>query len=102
MKKKHCCELMTYNVNYVCKQHEDPFDCPDNLVFYLAKFDQYGIIIHDGRSSFIEIMYCPWCGTKLPMSKRELWLDTLEKLGYDEPFEQDIPEEFESDKWYNK
>lgn len=93
---------MTYRVNYVCKQHGDPFDCPDNLIFYSSKFDEYGIIVHDGGSSFIVISFCPWCGTKLPMSKRDLWFDTLEKLGYDEPFEQDTPEEFNSDKWYNK
>ncbi|KIL45088.1 DUF6980 family protein [Jeotgalibacillus soli] len=75
---------------------------PDNLIFYSSKFDEYGIIVHDGGTSFIEISYCPWCGTKLPMSKRDLWFDSLEKLSYDEPFEQDIPEEFKSDKWYNK
>jgi hypothetical protein len=102
MTKKHCCETMTDKANYVCKQHKDPFDCPDNLIFYSAKFDEYGIIIHDGGSSFIEISFCPWCGTKLPMSKRDLWFDTLEELGYDDPFDQDIPEEFRSDKWYNK
>lgn len=102
MSKKHCCDNMTDRVNYVCKQHEYPFECPDNLIFYSPKFDEYGIIVHDGGSSFIEISFCPWCGTKLPMSKRDLWFDTLEKLGYDEPFEQDIPEEFNSDKWYNK
>jgi hypothetical protein len=101
MTNKHCCETMTDKVNYVCKQHKDPFDCPDNLIFYSARFDEYGIIIHDGGSSFIEISFCPWCGTKLPMSKRDLWFDTLEELGYDDPFEQDIPEEFKSDKWYN-
>lgn len=102
MMKQHCCETMTNKVNFVCKQHKDPFDCPDNIIFYSAKFDEYGIIIHDGGSSFIEISFCPWCGTKLPTSKRELWFDTLEKLGYNNPFEQDIPQAFKSDKWYNK
>ncbi|MER2010328.1 MAG: hypothetical protein ABS939_23085 [Psychrobacillus sp.] len=93
---------MTEMVNYVCEQHENPFDCPDNLIFYSSKFDEYGIIVHDGSTSFIEISFCPWCGTKLPMSKRDLWFDTLEKLGYDDPFEQDIPQDFNSNKWYNK
>jgi hypothetical protein len=79
MCKKHCCNDMTDRVNYVCHQHEDPFDCPDNLIFYSSKFDEYGIIVHDGGSSFIEISFCPWCGAKLPMSKRDLWFDTLEK-----------------------
>ncbi|YCA17088.1 hypothetical protein M1D72_05965 [Vibrio sp. AK197] len=46
------------------------------------------------------INYCPWCGVKLPESKRDLWFDTLEKLGFDDPTEQDIPEEFNTGKWY--
>jgi hypothetical protein len=29
-----------------------------------------------------------------------LWFETLAKLGYDDPADQEIPEEFESDKWY--
>ncbi|WP_413465548.1 DUF6980 family protein [Paenibacillus polymyxa] len=43
--------------------------------------------------------FCPWCGSKLPNSKRDLWFDTL--VSYNDPAEQDIPEEFKSDKWYN-
>lgn len=101
MSKKHCCEMMTDQVNYVCSQHENPFECPDNLIFYDVVYDEYGIIVH-GSPSTIEISFCPWCGTELPKSKRDLWFDTLEKLGYDSPFEQDIPEGFKSDKWYNK
>lgn len=102
MKQKHCCETMTNRVNFVCKLHKDPFDCPDNLIFYHPTFDEYGIIVHDGGASFIKISFCPWCGTKLPESKRDLWFDTLEKLGYNDPIEQDIPQEFKSDQWYNK
>lgn len=38
----------------------------------------------------------------LPDSKIDLWFDTLEQLGFDEPFEQDIPKKFKSDEWYRK
>ncbi|WP_419880834.1 DUF6980 family protein [Peribacillus sp. B-H-3] len=102
MSKKHCCSNMTDRVNYICRKHADPFDCPDTLIFYSSKFDEYGLIVHDGGSSCIDISFCPWCGTKLPLSKRELWFDTLERLGYEDPFEQDITEDFNSNKWYNK
>jgi hypothetical protein len=61
---------MAGRVNYRCETHPDVFDCPDNLIYYSAKFDEYGIIIHDGGSSFIVISFCPWCGTKLPESRR--------------------------------
>ena len=101
MTKKHCCEDMNTKVNYVCKQHKNPFECPDCIIIYDAKFDEYGMIIHDGGSSSIGMSFCPWCGKKMPMSKRDLWFETLEKLGYDDPFEQDIPKEYQSNKWYN-
>ena len=68
------------------------------IVFY--SFDEYGLIIHDGSSSIITISFCPWCGKKLPESKSDLWFDTLEKMGYDDPFTDDIPDEFNSGEWY--
>ena len=34
-------------------------------VFKSKKNKDYGIIIHDGGSSFITIKFCPWCGKKL-------------------------------------
>ncbi|MEY9869026.1 hypothetical protein ABIE66_004405 [Peribacillus sp. B2I2] len=70
------------------------------MITYNDKFDEYGLIIQDGGSSSIEITYCPWCGTKLPGSKRDLWFEVLEQLGFDDPAEQSIPEEFKTDKWY--
>ena len=83
-----------------CNRHSDVYSCPDVLVRYIPKFDEYGIIIHDGGSSSKTIKYCPWCGQALPESKREAWFDTLESLGFDDPVEQDIPNEFSSDAWY--
>ncbi|WP_409300390.1 DUF6980 family protein [Peribacillus sp. SCS-155] len=102
MKKQHCCEVMTSQVNHVCEVHDNPFDCPDHLVYYNEIFDEYSLIIHDGGSSTFKIDYCPWCGIKLPESKRDLWFATLETMGFESPFSQDIPQDFYSDKWYNK
>ncbi len=62
--------MMTHYVSYQCDKHPNPFDCPDNLIFYSKKLGCYGIIIHDGGSSFSEIKYCPWCGKKLLQPKR--------------------------------
>ncbi len=42
--KKYCCETMKYQVNLRCEQHPDPFDCADNLINYLERLDEYGII----------------------------------------------------------
>lgn len=59
----HCCEMMAYQLTQECDQHADPFDCPDHLVYRSADGGTFGLIVHDGGSSFIEIRYCPWCGT---------------------------------------
>lgn len=61
---------MEDQVNYQCNQHPNAFDCPDKLIYFSEKFDEYGIIVHDGGSSFSVISYCPWCGSKIPLSKR--------------------------------
>lgn len=98
--RTHCCEMMTSNVQHECAQHPDPADCPDALIGYSLTFDEYGIWIHDGGPSYVVISFCPWCGQRLPSSRRDEWFDTLERLGFDCPLEQDIPPEFKTDAWY--
>ena len=66
----YCCLEMKTNAEFKCTVHKTEFDCPDSLISYRARFDEYIIIIHDGGSSGILIGYCPWCGKKLPISKR--------------------------------
>lgn len=82
-----------------CQQHTDRWDCPDALIAYSARFDEYGIIIHDGGSSKITITYCPWCGAKLPESQADRWFNELEALGFADPFEDDIPEQYNDVRW---
>lgn len=67
---KHCCEDMNRNVNYISKEHADQYTCPDNLIYYNEKWDEYGIIVHDGGESYIGIHYCPWCGKNFLILKR--------------------------------
>jgi len=64
-------------------------------------FNEYGLIVHDGGSSSITIEFCPWCGTQLPESLRDRWFDELEALGFDNPFEQDIPKKYKTNEWYS-
>ena len=68
--KTLCCGTMETEVNRKCAEHSDPFDCPDHTVYYSTEFKEYGIIIHDGGSSYSVIRYCPWCGSNLPTSSR--------------------------------
>ena len=46
------------------------------------------------------LYYCPFCGRCLPDSLRDKWYDTLVSFGYEEPWEDEIPEEFKNDSWY--
>ena len=71
--KKFCCAKMAANLEHVCDQHKNVFDCPDSLIHYDDRFDEYGIIIHDGGCSCSTIYFCPWCGYKLPESQRDEW-----------------------------
>ncbi|GAB1265143.1 DUF6980 family protein [Aurantivibrio infirmus] len=98
--KKHCCREMNKNLTLDCDTHDNVFECPDVLINFIPKFDEYGLIIHDGGSSVISISYCPWCSTKLPESKRDMWFNKLNGLGFTDPDEQDIPKEFTSEAWY--
>ena len=68
---------MKTSVALSCNQHKDIHSCPDVLTSYSEKFDEYGLIIHDGGTSSISTNFCPFCGEKLPEFKRDLWFDTL-------------------------
>jgi hypothetical protein len=55
------------------------------------------------------IAFCPFCGTRLPEPKRNLWFDKLEAMGLtditafdDISGRTDIPKEFLTDEWYRK
>lgn len=90
---------MDRQVNHVCEQHPDQFECPDQAVGYLAKFDEYAIGLDDG--TVLVINYCPWCGRKLPESKRNLWHQQLEDQGID-PWWEEVPAEYQTDAWWRK
>ena len=59
-----CCERMAYDLGQSCDHHPDRYDCPDALIAEVR--GGFGLIVHDGASSVIEITFCPWCGKKLP------------------------------------
>ena len=91
---------MTEAVNLVCKAHPDRYECPDALIDYSPRFDEYGIIVHNGGQSYVEINYCPWCGAELPRSRRVQWFEELDKRGIHDPTDDQLPPEFRDDRWY--
>lgn len=60
----HCCDRMEDDLLQDCEQHLKREECPDALIAKVR--GGYGLIVHDGSGSVIEISFCPWCGTKLP------------------------------------
>jgi hypothetical protein len=56
---------MEEHLKFACSSHEDAFECPDSLVYYSTASDEYGLIVHDGGSSYMVIEYCPWCGRNI-------------------------------------
>ncbi|MEU6743134.1 DUF6980 family protein [Streptosporangium sandarakinum] len=62
---EYCCDAMAHQMAWHCDRHEDPFECPDALVTFDTRFREYGLIIHDGGTSTIGIIFCPWCGSRL-------------------------------------
>jgi hypothetical protein len=80
----------------------EAFDNVDTPVTYSKKFNEYSLKIMDGGSSSILIDFCPWCGENLPESKRHEWFDELEKLGIHDPWNESIPDRYQTDEWYKK
>ena len=58
--QKHCCEDMIY---YLKDE--------DYIVEYRPNYNEYVIPVHNDLDSGIIIIYCPWCGIKLPRSNRD-------------------------------
>ena len=70
---------------------------------YSEIFDEYGINVLEDNCSSILICFCPWCGKKLPLSKRDKWFKELEEKGFENPlFADNIPESYKSGSWRNK
>lgn len=65
----HCCQRMESAVASECSLHPDRFDCPDALLVHSASRGTYGLIVHDGGRSSVEIAYCPFCGASLRSEK---------------------------------
>ena len=93
---------MRENLKFCCTDMEMHI-CETAIVFYNEVFDEYGIPLLEDNVSAILLDYCPWCGKKLPESKRECWVIRLEEMGFEEPFFcEDIPEEYKTERWWKE
>lgn len=90
----HCCEVMRANVEHRCEEE----GCAGVLVVRIDMFREYGMVVHDGGSSFVPIAHCPWCGSKLPRSERDRWFAEMRRRGID-PKSDEVPPEFQDGTW---
>lgn len=85
VRPRHCCQHLRAQVEFRCPDHPQVRSCTDYLVRYDETFDQYGVWTHDGEpgraSSWVAIAFCPFCGTRLPTSRRDECFDWLEASG---------------------
>ena len=66
-----CCASMLRQLNWKCGNHPSLENCPDALVGRFGQKGGYGLFIHDGGNSHVEIAYCPWCGSRLREAEDE-------------------------------
>lgn len=90
---------MTKGMKHCCEQMRDAIQDDVVPVTFLPKFREYGILVLDGGSSFLELRYCPWCGNKLPSSLRDEWFDYLEAREID-PESDLVPPEYQTEQWW--
>jgi hypothetical protein len=100
---QHCCLTMSARIGLA---NRVPSTLP--VVVWVSTWNEYLVPVAGGESvdsvgsewSRGPVGFCPWCGDALPASLRSEWFDRLHKLGYDDPAEQDVPDEFKSDAWW--
>jgi len=95
----HCCLDMAYAISHpVETEHQGP----NRVLDWIASWDEYLIPMpYDGYFSTL-IRYCPFCGGRLPESKRTRWYETLWSLGFLDPGCEEIPTEFDTDRWWRE
>lgn len=95
----HCCLEMAFAIS---QPTLTPHQGPNRIVDWIDSWNEYRIPVpYDGYSSTL-IWHCPWGGRRLPESRQTEWYDTLHSMGYTDPSEQDLPEEFNSDRWWRE
>ena len=90
MSHKHCCKEMDFFLN----EGKVGISYCDQERLYSINLKSSG--------GLQAIYYCPWCSSKLPKDLGDEWFDTLEELGFENPYDQEIPKEFKTDEWWKK
>lgn len=88
---------MSTEEKFCCNSMQHAVGSKEIAFKYSPKFREYGIFYNNG-GSYQVVHFCPWCGTSLPSSLREEWLDKLDQLGI-EP-DGKIPIAMQTNEWW--
>lgn len=100
------CIHIAYRVNAICKEHPDPWDCPDVVLVYSPTFREWGIPVRNQprfrADCQITVSHCPWCGVELPRSLRTEYFERMDELGVDDALcsNRGVPVPYRSDAWW--
>ena len=77
----------------------------DKIIEYEKIDRSYGILV--GKNGIRDLLFCPWCGVKLPENLSSTLFDVIEKeygIRWEADLENftNVPKEFGTDKWWKK
>ena len=80
--KDHCCHQMTEQVNMHWPNAESPLlGSTDQRIYWSPVFDEYGLICQPS-AEVLDIQHCPFCGQRLPDSRRDAWFERVVPTGW--------------------
>jgi hypothetical protein len=96
--KEHCCAEMSEQANMSFPGAESPLlGSTDKRIYWSPVFNEYGLICQPS-AEILQIHHCPFCGSRLPESRREKWFERLEKEDW-KTWGDPIPSELLSHDW---
>jgi hypothetical protein len=93
----HCCLDMAFAISSPLFV---PHQGPNETMLWIDSWNEYRLPVPKRGYTSTLIDYCPWCGAALAPSRRDEWYEKLYALGFNDPGEDDIPLEFQSDAWW--
>jgi hypothetical protein len=96
--KEHCCAEMSEQANMAFPDAKSPLlGSTDKRIYWSPVFDEYGLICQPS-AEVLPIHHCPFCGFRLPVSRRDEWFATLENGGW-QTWGDPIPSELLAHDW---
>lgn len=90
---------MSHDPPHLCAQLRHALNDSDVPLMYVDNFREYGLRVADGGSSYLLLLFCPFCGCELPRSLRDEWFERLDELGL-EPEDPRVPMELRDGSWW--